>query len=287
MSHKLSFSEIVKRFAFGLPVLFSILAIILAGVLTEIPIDKVLKAAVSDPGPEFLKVLIGHTLTGFLLVWVIVKLGLFKDARFTSPTRWKAVWLVWPLVVLTLLNLSSLFDGSLTIDTTRPWIIVLYVAMNLAIGFCEEVMGRGLVLNVMLRKWGSTRKGIYQAVLMSGVLFGAAHIFNLISGHLPLISNLTQIGYSISFGVVFAACFLRNNSIWPVLIMHAAIDIGGGLRHLAVNENVQAAAPNNTLIGAAMNLLIIALPLLLYGLFILRKVTLSEEHNRESFSTTI
>jgi membrane protease YdiL (CAAX protease family) len=273
MSQKLGSAEIMKRFALGRSILFSILIIVLAGLLTEIPFDRIFESLVTDPGPEFFKVLIGHSLTGLLLMGVIVKLGIFKDARFTFPNKWKAVWLVWPLAVLALLNLSSLFDGSLTIDTSRPWIIVLYAMMNLAIGFCEEVMGRGLVLNLMLQKWGSSRRGIYQAAIVSGVLFGAAHIFNLISGHLPLISNLSQIGYSISFGIVFAACFLRNNSIWPVIIMHAAIDIGGGLRHLAVSDSVQSAAPNNTLAAAAINMLIIALPLLLYGLFILRKVT--------------
>ncbi|MGD8456258.1 MAG: CPBP family intramembrane metalloprotease [Anaerolineales bacterium] len=264
--------EWMKRVAYDRPVIFSILVILVAGLLTEIPFNIFFESLVEDPGAEFIKVIIGHVLTGLILVWLLVKLDLFKKAGFTPPSQWKAVWLVWPLAILALLNLSSLFDGSLVIDTSRPGSIVLYTILNLSIGFCEEVMGRGVILLVMLRKWGNKQKGIYQAVLVSSVLFGAAHLFNLIVGRLPLLPNLTQVVYSFAFGVVFAACFLRNNSIWPVIIMHAAVDFAGGLRHIAVDEGIQTAVANNTM-TQVVSTLIISLPLLLYGLVILRKVT--------------
>ena len=267
-------SQWLKRFAFDKPVVFSLLVIMVAGLLTEIPLDAALSPVVGEPAAEFFKVLIGHTGTGLLLVGLLFKLDLFKRARFTRPSQWKVVWLVWPLVVLALLNASELIDGSLTIDSSRLGLLVLYTAMNFAIGFCEEVMGRGVVLAVMLQKWGHTRRGIYQAVLVSSALFGVAHIFNLITGRLPLFANITQIIYSVFFGVIFAACFLRNNSIWPVMLMHAAVDLGGGLRHIAV-EGSQIAVANNTP-AQAITALMITLPLFLYGLFILRKVAPDE-----------
>ena len=274
----------LKRFAFDKPVVFSILIILVAGVLTEIPFDTTLLPVVDEPVAEFFRVLIGHTGTGLLLVWLLFKLDLFKRAGFTRPSRWKAVWLVWPLTLLALLNASELIDGSLTIDSSRPWLLVLYIAMNLAIGFCEEVMGRGVVLTVMLQKWGYTRRGIYQAVLVSSALFGVAHIFNLMTGHLPLLAGLTQIIYSVFFGVIFAACFLRNNAIWPAILMHGVIDFGGGLRHIAV-EGSQIAVANNTL-AQALGILVITLPLFLYGLFILRKVAPDEKTQASSVAQT-
>jgi membrane protease YdiL (CAAX protease family) len=267
--------EWMRRFALGRPVIFSILVILVSALLTEIRLDVVFSPWVGEPSAEFLRVIVEHTLTGLLLLWLLVKLGMLQDARFTPPGQWKAVWLVWPLALIALLGFSSLIDGSLVIDTARPGVIALYALLNLSIGFCEEVMGRGVVLSLMLRKWGHTRRGIYLAVVASSVLFGAAHICNLIVGHLPLLSNLTQIVYSLYFGVIFAACFLRNNSIWPVMILHALVDFGGGLRHIAVGGGNQAAAPNNTIEQAAVSL-IITLPLLLHGLFILRKVAPSE-----------
>ncbi len=264
-------NQSLRRFAFGWPVLFSILVIAVSGLLTEIPFNLIFEPWLAPPAPELWKVTIGHALTGLILVWLLVKLGMLREAKFTHPRQWRAVWLVWPFLLFTLLNLDSLISGSLVIDTSRPELIVLFVLLNLSIGFAEEVMARGVVLNLLLRKWGNGRQGIYLSVLVSALLFGAAHIFNLISGHLPPLANLTQIGYSIAFGVVFAACFLRNNSIWPVIIMHAAVDFAGGLRHISVSGGDHVPAANNT-VEAALASLIISLPLLLYGLFILRKV---------------
>ncbi|HNT76285.1 MAG TPA: CPBP family intramembrane metalloprotease [Anaerolineae bacterium] len=262
----------LKRFASDKPVIFSMLVILAAGLLTEIPFGALFEPWVGNPGAEFLRVVIGHTLTGLILVGLLVKLGLFRNARFTPPSQWKALWLTWPFAIFTLLNLDSLIAGDLVIDTTRPGLIILYTFMTLTIGFCEEVMGRGVVLSVLLQKWGHSRRGIYLAVLVSGALFGAAHIFNLLANRLPLLANLTQIGYSFAFGVLFAACFLRNNAIWPMIIMHAAVDFAGGLRDIAVGGAGQFPVTNNTPMEALVTLCIVALPTLLYGLWILRKV---------------
>lgn len=274
MSQKTSVGwvESLKRFALGRPVLFSIVVLGLSSLLVEIPFDVLLLPLVGERAATLWKVTLGHTLTGGLLFWLLIKLGLFGDARFTPPRQWKAVWLVWPLLVFVGLNLESLIDGSLVIDTSQPGLIVLFVFLNLAIGFCEEVMARGLVLSVMLRKWGHTRRGVYRAVLVAGLLFGLAHIGNLITGHLSLTANLSQIIYSVAFGVLFAACFLRVNSIWPTILLHAAIDFTGGLRHIAVGGEVQRAVANSTVSEALISGLIVGLPVLVYGLFILRKV---------------
>jgi membrane protease YdiL (CAAX protease family) len=261
----------LKRFALGRPVIFSFIVILISGFLTEIPFGRLFEPWVGTPGDEFITVIIGHTLTGLILVWLLIRLGLFQKAGFTPPRQWKALWLLWPLVIFTLLNLDALFSGSLVIDTSQPGLIVLYLIRNLAIGFAEEVMARGVVLLVMMQKWGYTRRGVYKAVLVSSALFGVAHIFNLLAGRLPLLPSLTQMAYSFVFGLVFSACFLRNNAIWPVMIMHAVLDMAGGLRYISVGGAGQAPVANNT-IEAAMVTLIINLPLLAYGLFIIRKV---------------
>ena len=119
----------------------------------------------------------------------------------------------------------SLLSGSLVIDASRPGLIALYIIRNLAIGFCEEVMGRGVVLTVMLQKWGQSWRGIYRAVLISSALFGVAHIFNLLTGRLPAMANLAQIIVSFTLGIAFAACLLRNNAIWPVMLIHTVMDM--------------------------------------------------------------
>lgn len=254
------------------PLWFGLVVIAFCGVLTELPLDRVFINLTPAPNPELLKVFIEHTVTGLLLLWLLNHLGLLKKARFTSRKEWKSVWLVWPLLIMTLLNLDSLFSGMEVIDTSRPGMIVLFVGVNLAVGFLEELMARGLVLVVMLEKWGHTKGGIYKSVLVSSALFGIGHVFNILSGHLPPLSGLTQILYSFFFGVIFAACFLRNNSIYPVIITHAMIDFAGGLRHISVNGADSVPLANNNW-NAIFNALIFTGWLLVYGLVILRKVT--------------
>ncbi|MBN1935090.1 MAG: CPBP family intramembrane metalloprotease [Anaerolineae bacterium] len=261
----------VKRLASDRPMLFSLLVMPAAILLTEIPLHGILLPLLDDPGARFLEGIIEQTLVGLVLVWLLVKLDLFEKARFTSPRQWKALWLMWPLVIITLLNFSSLIEGKLAIDTSRPGRIALYTCLALSIGFFEEVLGRGVILTVMLRKWGHTRRGIYQAVLVSSALFGVAHIINLIIGRLPLLANLTQVVYAFFFAVIFAACVLRNNSIWPMAVMHAAFDFGGKLREIAIGGGSQIAVTNSTVQEAASTI-IITLFLFLYGIFILRKV---------------
>ncbi len=112
---------------------------------------------------------------------------------------------------------------------------------------------------------------MYAAVLVSSALFGATHLLNFIQGRKPLLDTATQITFAIFFGVMFSACFLRNRTIWPVILLHAAVDWAGTLDEIAVggglHRTVQAMSPGNALAS-----ILITLPLFLYGLFILRKV---------------
>ena len=114
MSHNTQ-NESFRQFAFGRPVLFSILVILVAGLLTEIPFNLIFEPWLEAPAPELLKVTIGHTLIGLVLVGLLVKLGMFKDARFTRPREWRAVWLVWPFLIFTLLNLEEVISGRLVL----------------------------------------------------------------------------------------------------------------------------------------------------------------------------
>ena len=145
MSHSVH-NENLRRFAYSRPIVFSILVIIVSGLVTEIPFDAILDKWFEPPAPELLKVTLGHTLLGIALVWLLKKLDMLKAARFTHPREWRAVWLVWPFLVFTLLNLDSVISGHLAIDTSRPGMIILFVFLNLSIGFAEEVMGRGVIL---------------------------------------------------------------------------------------------------------------------------------------------
>ncbi|GAK49100.1 abortive infection protein [Candidatus Moduliflexus flocculans] len=273
--------DAIQRLADEKPFLFSIIVFLVMGILTEIPLERFFFPLMGYPICKFLEGIIEQGVTSLILVGLIKKLGLVEMAGFAPVRQWKALWLTWPLVVIALLNSSSLFDGSLHLDFSRPGEIVLYLGLFLSVGLFEEILGRGLVLSVMLRKWGATRRGMYLAVLTSSAMFGLFHVFNFALGRLPLLACGTQIVYSFFFGVVFAACFLRNQSIWPVIVLHAAMDFGSDLLpEITIEGGNQITATNSSWTEAMISILITS-ALFLYGMFILRKVNTSEKLDKK------
>lgn len=257
----------LKTFALQRPVLFSLLVMIAATLLTEIPIRGFFAPYVGAQAAFYLEVILEQGLVGVLFFVLLARFGWLKTAGFTPPGQWRALWLGWPLVIMALINIEE----GLVIDTSRPVLIALHVLTALSTGWVEQVIFRGVVVTAFLQKWGRTQKGIYLSVVLPGVLFGIVHFANFLEGRKPLLNNLTQITYAMFFGVIFAACLLRNRSIWPMIVLHAAVDWAGTLREVAVGGGLRTTAPLITPLNALVSILI-TFPLLVYGLFILRKV---------------
>lgn len=255
--------------------LLSSLALIAGSIaLTEIPFVKFLPTLVDAQATDYLSGAAVQFTASLLLVLFLKWLGLLPLARFNRPHPLKSLLLVWPILILTLLNGSELLEGALVIDGSKPLNILFFLLVYLSTGFFEEILCRGVVLVLFLQKWGTSLKGIYLSVLVSSSLFGLGHIVNLLQQRHSLLSNLTQITYALFFGVFFAASFLRQASIWPAILTHALFDIAGCLDQIAVGGG-QAHPYHDLTPGDALVSLALTLPLLLYGLFILRKVGLS------------
>jgi hypothetical protein len=262
----------LKNFVYNHPVIIVIALILLSTVLTEIRFEDKLTGFMDFQSASYLVGIIEQGGVSILVVILLAKLGLLEAAGFTNPSRWKQVWLIWPILLYSVLNGgTSPFDGTLTIDTGKPQLIVLFILLYLSVGFIEEIVFRGAVLSILLNKWGGSRKQIYWVVVLSNLAFGALHIINLIMGRRTLLSTSAQILYGAFFGVFFAACFLRNKSIWPVIFGHALFDLCGNFSDIAVGsqtfDQVMDLTPQAALITA-----LITLPLLVYGLVLLRKV---------------
>jgi membrane protease YdiL (CAAX protease family) len=257
----------LKAFATQRPILFSAVMILLGIVLTEIPLRDLFAPYVGAQAAHYLTLILEQGLTGILFFLLLARFGWLNPAGFTPPSRWRALWLGWPLLVFTLINLEE----GIIIDTAQPGLIVLHLLTALSTGWVEEVLCRGVVVTTLLQTWGRSRKGIYLAVLVSSALFGLAHLGNFLLGRKPLLNAATQITFSIFFGVLFAACVLRNRAIWPMILLHAAVDWAATLREIAVSGGLRTIAPPISPTGALVSILI-TFPLFLYGLYILRKV---------------
>jgi hypothetical protein len=257
----------LKTFALERPVLFSTVMILLGIFLTEIPLRDLLAPYIGFQPAHYMAIIFEQGLTGVLFFVLLARFGWLNLAGFTRPGKWKALWIGWPLLLFTLINIEE----GVVVDLSKPVLILLHLMTALSTGWVEEVLCRGIVVTTLLQKWGRSKKGIYLTVLVSSVLFGVAHLVNFLQGRKPLLNNLTQVTFAIFFGVIFAATMLRNHSIWPVIFLHAAVDWAGTLREIAVGGGLRLAAPAITPTNALVSILI-TLPLFMYGLFVLRKV---------------
>jgi uncharacterized protein len=253
------------------PVISAIIIMLIGAFLTEIHLEDNLFSGMPEQYASYLTGVITQGGVSLLMIWLLKWLGLLKQAGFTKPKEWKQLWVNWLLLVYCLLNIDfSVFDGTNPIRWNEPGLLVLFVLLFMAVGFVEEILFRGVMLPLMLRKWGNSRKGIYWTVIFSSAVFGLVHIFNLMMGRRTLMGTIPQIVYAIFFGVYFAACFLRNRSIWPVIFTHALFDLCGNFTEIAVNSDFGVRI-DATWQSFGFTVLF-TLPLFIYGLILLRKV---------------
>lgn len=102
--------------------------------------------------------------------------------------------------------------------------IVMFLVSMFLVGFGEEVVFRGLILNLFLDKFGNEKKGILISVILSSLLFGATHSINFFAG-VSLGSVLIQMLQTVLLGMVFAEIYLLSGNIWIVIIAHALTDV--------------------------------------------------------------
>jgi uncharacterized protein len=199
---------------------------------------------------------------GVGLPWVLALLLLAGVARAhgdrralglqaPAPHSWRLLWL--PLAYAC---------AMLALDAANGWPaprVLLFVAINTAlVGLSEELMFRG-VLFAGCR----ARLALWPAMLLSSALFGAAHALNVLAtGQLE--AALLQSACAFLQGFGYLAIRLRTGSLWPVALVHALWDFSlvAGLLAPRTGE----APAGAVLLGP----LLVALPMFLYGLFLMR-----------------
>ncbi len=254
----------LKTFAVHHPVVLSIIVTTIAILISNIDVPF---------GGLYGAYLCGTLVQGsicLLLLPLIRLTGINSRTIFSRPVNRKSILLVWPLVLFILLNAFDLFSGSLKIDVSKPALIVLYILVYTSTGLFEEILCRGFILNLLLRKWGQNKKGVYFSVIISSVIFALGHFNGLLTGKMDLWSTIAQIFYAFFIGVCFAACYLRIQSLWPVIILHALFDMSGELRDLTTGGATHpyiTSTPISALVGIALLSVVF-----FYGLFILRKI---------------
>lgn len=131
---------------------------------------------------------------------------------------------MYPLVLISFSLASALLldaPGPLR----APWQIAVFFVTMLLVGVAEEWLFRGVIAQTLLETFGTGRAGVWKAVVLSGVLFGGAHLTNLM-GSAPL-GVLVQCATAGVLGMLLAAVYYRTGNIWVTVFIHAYMDVAG------------------------------------------------------------
>ena len=159
----------------------------------------------------------------------------------------------------------------------KPWPLFVAVGVAFAVGLFEEVLMRGIVLNVLLNKKGDTRKDIIKACWISSAIFGAIHMFNAIAGA-GVIETVGQAVFATFAGMFFAAVYIRTKSLWAPIILHAVFDLPEFIMIAVVSAKgledmvqEQAAKSIPEAIISTITAVVLLIPFLIASLVLLRK----------------
>jgi len=176
-----------------------------------------LATSTDDPAAEvWFGTALPIALGGLILVLFSWSVGWLRELFGPQPIR--GSWWMWiavgVVVFFNVVHFAAVDYGKAGAGVVFAWIVA-----GLFIGFAEETLTRGLVVNLM-------RKAGYREIAVAAVsaaLFAALHSGNLLGGQ-SLLATGFQLVYTFGFGVLmYLSLRVTGNLIWPILL-HATTD---------------------------------------------------------------
>ncbi|TDP91515.1 CAAX prenyl protease-like protein [Leucobacter luti] len=151
-----------------------------------------------------------------LLIAFALSLGWLRELFARQPIH--GAWWMWVAVAVVVV-FNVLRFATIDYHTAGSSLVLAWLATGLLIGFAEEVLTRGFVVNLM-------RRAGYREIsvaLVSAALFAVMHAGNVLDGQ-GINTTLFQVGYTFAFGLcMYLALRVTGNLIWPILL-HATTD---------------------------------------------------------------
>ena len=101
--------------------------------------------------------------------------------------------------------------------TARQFLHFLFLAVAAGVG--EEIVYRGFMITYLGELLGTGGWAAAGVLLIPAVAFGVGHAYQ----------GWRAVGKIILMAVLFGFFYLKTNTLWPLMLIHAAVDIMGGL----------------------------------------------------------
>lgn len=94
-----------------------------------------------------------------------------------------------------------------------------FIFLAVAAGVGEEIVYRGYMITYLTNLLGSSGWLVAVVLLVPAIAFGVGHIYQ----------GWRAVGKIIAMAVLFGFFYLRTNTLWPLMLVHTAVDVLGGL----------------------------------------------------------
>ena len=259
--------------------LFLIISIfLLIAILGKAPIKEYLPY--SNSTSDKLETSIISSLLICVLIFIIHKLRI-PHSYFRFIERRDYIY-YFPTIIYIFLFSNGFSDFSRMSDSILYCEnIFLYGLETLSRALFEEILFRGIIFGVILSKYYDSKNGVMKSVIISGLIFGLAHIVNIwTQPHVSARGTLNQVYAATCLGAMYCAIYLRTRSIIVLGLLHFISNFFAGIEELAGSEIVvESVSRDRTIIEIiASNVLTIVIfgSSLLIGIYIVKRTEREE-----------
>jgi membrane protease YdiL (CAAX protease family) len=216
----------------------------------------------TDPAAREYAAGIARVILGLMMILAIRKRKWVPNALTSpSPRSWA---IIFPVAAYSLVVYPLLFTGRLGLNLGQPNLAAGVAFNGFAAGALEELVFRGLILSLLLsgNSDGHNASNIWRAIIISALLFSVPHALNVFVGH-AVVRVLAQLVWAFLLGIVFACLRIAGRSIWPVVVLHGAMNAFVHVNRLGVEIEPSLAR--------AAALALAPVPLCIYGAILLHK----------------
>ncbi|WP_161002393.1 MULTISPECIES: CPBP family intramembrane glutamic endopeptidase [Furfurilactobacillus] len=187
-----------------------------------------------------------------LVLWLVLGISKFAASphSIVGATMWEVILLAGPLLLnlgwlnqpigltstlsphkLMWINWYGIFRALLAIVVIgfairdgRVTAVLSAFVLAMFVGLTEEYIFRGMLLPLAIRAF-SGKHQIFFGVMVSSILFGSTHLFNLTQQ--SWLATSEQMLTATAVGALFAAIYLRTGNLWFAIVTHALQDFPG------------------------------------------------------------
>lgn len=245
------------------PGIFAIIALVSIGIIVLLPIDTILiRMKLSDFHSEYIGLTIKMAFIFVISYSIIKKVKIESITGLSSKYDWKFRYLNSIPVYLIIIGILSIISKDLTQIHIGDALLLLFACLT--VGFAEEFLFRGLLQSLFLKKYLSRKNGILLGILIPAIIFGLFHLINLTKND-NVIAVLIQVVFATFIGLFFGALVLKTNKIIPVAVTHGFVNFSFSTAFLPGIKTVEET-------GFSILPIILTLPLLIIGLFVVKKI---------------